>query len=153
MTIVVACGVIAGGCQRRPTPPSGDIAAMLAGPLIDGSELSAASLAGKPALVMFVTPTCPYCLATLPRAVQASHAAHANAVAIFSVGKPENARGVIDHVHWDGPAIADGGALAKHYGIHSFPTTFVLGTDGHAREVLVGEQDEAALADALADAQ
>ncbi len=145
--------MIASACQRGPTPPSGDVAATLTGPLIDGSDFAPTSLAGKPTLVMFVTPTCPYCLATLPRAVQASHAAHANAVAVFSVGKPENARGVIDHVHWDGAAIVDGGALAKHYGIHSFPTTFVLTADGHAREVLVGEQDEAALADALADAQ
>ena len=40
------------------------------------TALMFASLKGKPSLVMFVTPTCPHCLATLPRGAEACASRH-----------------------------------------------------------------------------
>ncbi len=139
------------GCHRAAPVPPGDFAATLTAASIDGHAFDPASIKGKPSLVLFVTPTCPHCLATLPAAADAARAAGGNVVAVFVAGKAENATGVISHSHFWGPVLIDDGALRTRYAIKSVPTTYVLGADGHARDVFIGEQDEATLQDALTD--
>jgi thiol-disulfide isomerase/thioredoxin len=144
--------LLAIGCHRGPKLPEGDIAATLTAPSIAGA-FDPASLAGKPSLVLFVTPTCPHCLATIPRAIAAANAETANVVAVFVAGKAQNARGIVDYTHFTGPALVDDGTLTKRYAIDHVPFTLVLGADGHARDAFVGEQDESTLQTALADAR
>jgi hypothetical protein len=98
---------------------------------------------------VFATPTCPHCLVTLPAADAAARAASATAVAVFVVGKAENAADVIARTHFSGPVLVDDGSLRARYAIHGVPTTLVLGPDGRARDLYVGEQTQATLRAAL----
>lgn len=131
------------GCHRGPTVPEGDVLAAVNRP----------ELHGKASLVMFVTPTCSHCLATIPRAIDAAAARGANIVAVFVAGKEENAKGVIDHTHFPGEWMVDDGALTRRYAVKSVPYILVVGADGHARDAFLGEQDTTTLEDALASAK
>jgi len=131
------------GCHRGPKVPDGDVLAAVNRP----------ELHGKPALVMFVTPTCSHCLATIPRAIEAAAAQGAGLVAVFVAGKEENAKGVIDHAHFPGEWMVDDGALTRRYAIKSVPYILVVGADGVARDAYLGEQETGTLKDALASAK
>jgi hypothetical protein len=139
-------------CHRGANVPEGDVAeAIAAARPVGARALDPASLHGKPAVVLFVSPTCKYCLATLPRAAASAQAHGAGLVAVFTAGGPDNARGVIDYIHFPGTALVDDGTLVKRYHIHAVPWSLVLGPDGHARAALEGEQDQSAFDDALAN--
>ena len=140
-------------CHRGPRPPDGDIAASLTAPAIGEHAFDPSSIKGKPSLVLFVTPTCPHCLKTLPAAAEAARAEGANAVAVFVVGKAENATDVLSHAHFTGPALVDDGSLRRRYAINQVPTTLVLGPDGHACDEYIGEQDESTLRGAISRAR
>ena len=146
-------GVITIGCRRGPALPDGDILATLTLPPLHGGTFDATALKGKPTLVVFMTPTCSHCLATLPRAMRAASANDANIIAVFVAGKAPNAQGVVDHVAYSGPALVDDGTLRKRYAVDAVPFTLVLGADGRAVDAYQGEQDEATLAGALASAR
>jgi len=150
LTLLAALAI---GCRRGPPLPSGDVLASLATAEVAGGAFDPAAMKGKPTLVLFMTPTCSHCLATLPRAMAATSAKNANMVAVFVAGKAPNARGVIDHARYTGPALVDNGALRRKYGIESVPFTLVVGSDGWAVDAYEGEQDESTLADALASAR
>ena len=72
---------------------------------------------------------------------------------MFISGKKENATGVLDHAKFTSPAVLDDGTLKKKYGIRSVPYILVVGANGHASELLVGEQTAGTLVDAIDDAQ
>ena len=139
------------GCHHGPPVPDGDIAQAIASARPVGEHgLDPASLRGKPALVLFVSPTCRYCLATIPRALAAAQAHGAGIVAVFTAGEPANAQGVLTHTHFTGTALVDDGTLVQRYHITHVPYTLVLGPDGHARDAFEGEQDQSTFDDALA---
>jgi thiol-disulfide isomerase/thioredoxin len=140
-------------CRRGPAVPDGDIAATLTARTIDDHAFDPATLRGKPSLVLFVTPTCPHCLITLPRAAGAATAQGANLVAVFVSGKARNAAGVVSDIRFPGAVLIDDGTLLKRYAIKGVPYALVLGADGRARDVFEGEQEESTFVDALADAR
>ena len=153
-TLLLAVALAITGCNRNEMPvPEGDIAATLALPSLGAHKFDPESLRGKPALVMFVTPTCSHCLATIPRGVAAAQKQGAHVVAVFVAGTKENAEGVISHAKFPGAALIDDGTLRKKYRISGVPYSLVLGPDGRAREAFRGEQEEATFRDALADAK
>jgi len=142
---------LAAACTKLP---EGDIAATLTATSVSGAPFDPASLKGAPALVLFVSPTCPYCRAELPLAASAAKASNANVVAVFVAGKKDNAAGVLKSAHFDGAALIDDtGALKQRYDVQKVPYTLVLGADGHAVEQFHGQQDEATLRSALANAR
>lgn len=153
MTSRLVLAVLALACHRGPRPPDGDVAASLTAPTIAARAFDPASIKGKPTLVLFVSPTCPHCLKTLPVAAEAARAEGANAVAVFVVGKAENATGVLAQTHFTGPALIDDGTLRRRYAIDQVPTTLVLGPDGHARDEYIGEQDADCLRGAISRAR
>src|SRR5215208_3354289 len=105
LLVALATSAIA-GCKRNDTPvPDGDIAATLALPSIGAHAFDPASLKGKPSLIMFVTPTCPHCIATIPRGAAAAQAQGANVVAVFVAGNKANAEGVVSHAKFPGTAL------------------------------------------------
>jgi thiol-disulfide isomerase/thioredoxin len=142
-------------CHRRTPVPAGDISASLTLPALPvlGDPLEPTSLLGKPTLVMFVSPTCPHCLAALPLAQDAARASDANIVAVFVAGKRENAAGVVQSTKFTGPALIDDGTLRRRYAVTSVPYTLVLRPDGSAHDAFLGKQDQATLQDAIADAR
>ena len=142
-------------CKRNTTPvPPGDIAASLALPSVGAHSFDPETLRGKPSLVMFVTPTCPHCLATIPRGNKAAQATGANVVAVFVAGTKQNAEGVVSHTQFSGVALVDESkAMIQKYGIKGVPYSLVLGADGRARQAFRGEQEESTLREALGDAR
>ena len=151
--LLIALAICMAGCKKREAGPEGDILETLRAPTLAGATFDPHTLRGKPSLVLFVSPTCPHCVAELPEAQKAAHANDANLVAVFIVGKAENAKGVLDHAKFDGTVLIDDGTLRRRYGIRSVPYTLVLGADGHARQQFHGGQGEATLSDAIADAR
>jgi thiol-disulfide isomerase/thioredoxin len=145
--------VLAIGCHRGPPLPAGDIAATLTAPAANGSAFDPASLHGKPSLVMFVSITCPYCRATIPRAAAAAAAEGGNALLVFVNGSPGGVTSLMTTIKFPYPALVDDGTLKARYGVHAVPYTLVLGADGRARDALEGEQEETALRDALVAAR
>ena len=153
-TLLLAVALAITGCKRNDTPvPEGDVAATLTLPSLGEKAFDPQTLKGKPSLVMFVTPTCPHCLATIPRGAAAAQAQGANVVAVFVAGNKTNAEGVVSHAKFPGAALIDDGTLRRQYKITGVPYSLVLGPDGHAREAFRGEQEESTLRDALADAK
>jgi thiol-disulfide isomerase/thioredoxin len=141
-------------CKRKgEAVPAGDVAATLALPSLGAMKFDPESLKGKPALVMFVTPTCSHCLATIPRAASAAEATGANVVAVFVTGTKENAEGVVSHTKFPGTALIDDGTLRRKYNIRGVPYSLVLGPDGRARQAFTGSQQEATFREALDDAK
>lgn len=143
MRLVLAAALLAAACHRGEPVPGGDVL----------EAIHQTALHGKPGLVLFVTPTCSHCLATIPHAIDAAAARSANVTAVFVAGREENAKGVVDHAHFPGPWSVDDGTLTKKYGIHSVPYILVVGADGRARDAYLGEQDTSTLEDALASAK
>lgn len=152
LLLLIALGLA--GCKRNSEPvPDGDITATLTLPSLGENVFDPASLKGKPSLVMFVTPTCPHCIATIPRGAAAAQQQGANVVAVFVAGNKANAEGVVSHAKFPGTALIDDGTLLRKYNIRGVPYSLVLGADGRAREAFRGEQDESTFRDALADAK
>lgn len=139
-------------CHRRARVPEGDITASLTLPAL-GDPLETSSLLGKPTLVVFVSPTCPHCIAELPLAQDAARTADANIVAVFVAGKRENATGVVETTKFAGPVLIDDGTLRQRYDIKSVPYTLILRPDGYANDAFLGKQDATTLQDAIADAR
>lgn len=153
-TLLILVALAIAGCKRNDTPvPDGDIAATLVMPSLGAHSFDPESLRGKPSLVMFVTPTCPHCLVTIPRGAAAAQAEGANVVAVFVAGTKANAEGVVSHAKFPGAALIDDGTLRRKYNIRGVPYSLVLGADGHAREAFRGEQEESTFREALADAK
>jgi thiol-disulfide isomerase/thioredoxin len=141
-------------CKRSAPVPDGDIASTLTLPSVGAFSFDPATLKGKPSLVMFVTPTCPHCLATIPRGAAAAQAQGANLVAVFVAGNKTNAEGVVSHTKFPGVALVDESReMIKKYEIRGVPYSLVLGPDGHAREAFKGEQEESTFREALANAK
>lgn len=154
LAILCLAAAAVGGCKRRLAVPEGDVAASLDLPTIDDTTFDPGVLRGKPTLVVFASPTCPHCNATLPVAERAATAENANLVAVYLVGNAQHARGVTSHAQFDAPVLLDpGGVLRKRYDIRAVPYLLVLDAKGHATTALRGEQTETALRDALASAR
>ena len=156
-SVVVLLAAAISGCKRNSAPvPGGDITASLALPSLGPNTFDPESLKGKPSLVMFMTPTCPHCLATIPRAAAAAQAKGANVVAVFVAGQKQNVEGVIANKKFTGVALVPDKegqkALIDKFQIKGVPYALVLGPDGKAREAFRGEQDESTFASALSSA-
>jgi thiol-disulfide isomerase/thioredoxin len=152
--LLVAIAFAIPACKKAVPVPDGDIVASLTIPSADDTRpFDAAALRGKPTLVIFATPTCPYCAEELPVAQRAATAENASIVCVYIAGKKENAVSVAKSLGYTGPVLLDDGSLREKYGIKGVPFTLVLGADGHAKEAFRGLQDETTLRGALADAR
>ena len=151
---LVAIALLVVACHRNPTKvPDGDILASLTVPSLAGDPLDTQALEGKPTLLLFITPSCVHCLATLPHAIEAANQQASNIVAVFVAGDTARAQRVVDQLKFPGPALHDDGTLRKLYGVESVPYTVVVGKDGHATDAFEGEQDTDTLARALSHAR
>ena len=134
--------------------PDGDIASALTVPSADlARPFDPASLRGKPTLVLFASPTCPYCAEELPLAQRAAAAENANVVAVYISGQGKHAASVTKSLGFSGTVLVDDGTLRKQYDIKGVPFTLILGADGHATKAFRGLQDEDTLRSALDDAR
>jgi thiol-disulfide isomerase/thioredoxin len=150
----IALVVLSVACHRNTAKvPDGDILASLTIPSLAGDPLDLGALEGKPTLLLFITPSCVHCLATLPHAIEAAQQQATNIVAVFVAGDSTRAQRVVDQLKFPGPALHDDGTLRKLYSVDSVPYTIIVGKDGHATDAFEGEQETDTLARALSRAR
>jgi thiol-disulfide isomerase/thioredoxin len=129
--------------QQRNTPSGA--APALDGVALNGQRLALADYRGAPVLLHFWATWCGVC-----KAEQGNIDAVARELPVLSVASSSgDARAVEAYVraHAVAPAvIADpDGALARRFGVHSFPTSFVIDAKGEIRHVEVGYTTELGL--------
>lgn len=139
--LIVIAGIRA--YQQRDLPsvvPSG-----VAGPSLDGTQLSLADYRGKPVLLHFWATWCGVCRAeqgtidalaqTQPVLSIASQSGRVSQVKQYATEHEIKARVLVD----------ESNALARSFNIHSYPTTFVLDANGVIRFSEVGYTTELGL--------
>ncbi len=139
-------------CTKTTPAPPGNIAGKLAVPTADGSPFDPATLAGKPAVVVFWRPGCPHCRTELPDVARACKDKGATAVAVQVAEAPPTGLRVLEGLKWDGVVLVDDGTLRKDLAITKVPWTLVLRPDGTAARAFVGAQSYETLSGAIAAA-
>ena len=129
--------------QRRDMPKGS--APPLAGTDLRGEPVSLADYRGKPVLLHFFATWCGVCkieqhnidavTGDLPVLSVASNSGSGNEVADFV-----RQRGILPRVVLD-----EEGALASRFGVHAYPSTFVIDGSGEIRHVEVGYTTELGL--------
>ncbi len=153
MLVLGVASAISGCRGKGESVPEGDVVASLTSPSATETAFDPATLRGKPTLVLFASPTCPHCTSELPIAQAAALAEDANIVAVYVSGAKKHAASVTKSAGFTAPVLVDDGTLRKRYAITAVPYLLVLGADGHARSAFRGEQAEATLREAIADAR
>ncbi len=129
--------------QQRDAPSG--VAPELVGVTLKNQPVSLADYRGAPVVLHFWATWCGVC-----EAAQGNLNAVARELPVLSVasqsGKaPQVERYVREHGVVPTVVIDDSGALAKRFGVHAFPTTFVLDGEGRIRHVEVGYTTELGL--------
>jgi thiol-disulfide isomerase/thioredoxin len=137
-------------CRREAAPPPGNIAARLTIPTRADTPFDPATLGGKPALVVFWRPGCPYCREELPGAQRAADERGVPAIAVqIAEGKTAGTT-VLGQLAWKGVDLVDDGTLRRELAVKQVPWTLVLRSDGTAARAFVGRQSYETLKSALA---
>jgi len=137
-------------CHREPAPPSGNIAARLTIPTRADVAFDPTTLGGKPALVVFWRPGCPYCREELPDALRAASERSVPVIAV-QIAEGKTAGGaILTKLGWSGIDLVDDGTLRRELKVSSVPWTLVLRDDGTAARAFVGRQSYETLERALA---
>jgi peroxiredoxin len=142
-----------------PEPPgAGDAAPAFGGPTVRGGEVDHRALRGQVVLLDFWATWCPPCVRSLPH-LEALHRRYADQG--FQVigmnqepGQRSRVRRFLEARNIGFPSVVDeAGAIAARYGVHTFPTSYLLDRDGRVitsyRGVPSFERVERAVQDAL----
>ncbi len=130
-------------CKRGTPPPAGNIAAQLTIPTRAGAAFDPSALAGKPTLVVFWRPGCPYCLQELPDALRAAKERGVPAVAIQIAESKAAGQAALERIGWQGEGLHDlydDGTLRRALGVSSVPYTLILRSSGTAARAFVGRK-------------
>lgn len=118
---------------------------------LDGKELDARALAGKPVLVKFFADYCQPCKETLP-AAERVHQTHPDVlfIGIDEDDSVETARTLAEHHGLTFPVVHDeGNVLSGRFRVSTMPMTFVADSSGVIRWVGAEGQTEADLTRAV----
>lgn len=120
--------------------------------VLKGSEVTLASLRGKPALVNFFASWCTPCIREAP-AVQRAYAQLSGRAGVVAVAWNDTRGSTLSYLKrfgWTMPVLEDpNGEVGDSYGISGLPTTFVLDAEGHILKRLAGPQTTAQLVAAV----
>jgi thiol-disulfide isomerase/thioredoxin len=133
-----------------PLPPGpGRVAPALAANTPEGKEETLASHHGEVVILDFWATWCPPCVAAMPSLERLHRKYKDRGFTVIGVNQePEDVPSVRRFIADRGltlPVVIDGGAIAKEYGVFSYPTSFVIGRDGVIRKIHHGPAAEAEL--------
>jgi cytochrome c biogenesis protein CcmG, thiol:disulfide interchange protein DsbE len=121
--------------EGKPAPPWTE-------PLIDGKNLTMASLVGKPVYLNFFATWCPPCNAEAPdvNAVQREFASQGlHVIGVDVLENAAKAKTFVRQHHLDYPAVVDSGTLRDEYQINGMPVHVFIDAHGIVRKIAVGE--------------
>lgn len=132
--LVVSGRFVAIALGPKPAAP-GEAAPPFSGQAVAGGALELADFDGRVVLVDFWATWCPPCVASLPH-LEELHQAHRNeGFLVLGVNQepnaPEHVRAFLSRRGITFPSVFDvGGAIAAQYGVHTFPTSFLVDRTG-----------------------
>ncbi|HKU44102.1 MAG TPA: protein disulfide oxidoreductase [Polyangiales bacterium] len=120
-------------------------APQLSGTDLQGEQVALADYRGKPVLVYFWATWCGVCKATQPNVDALARELPVLSVASQSGSAAEVSAYAREHGVASKVVVDTRGALAKRFGVHAFPTLFVIDGAGAIRSVEVGYTTELGL--------
>ena len=117
----------------------------LAGIDLEGKPVSLATYRGKPVLVHFWATWCGVCNAEQSNIDAITRDFPVLSVASQSGAAPQIAGFVREHGIAPAVVVDEQGELARSFGVHSFPSSFVIDADGEIRHIEVGYTTEIGL--------
>jgi len=118
-----------------PEPPSaGDVAPAYGGPTVSGEDLDAGALDGQVVLLDFWATWCPPCVSSMPHLQALQDRYGAQGLQVVGVnqepGQVDRVRRFLRTNNIGFTSIVDhAGAIAARFGVHTFPTSFLIGRD------------------------
>lgn len=110
----------------------------LSGTAVSGDPLALSASPGEPVLVHFWATWCGVCRAE-EGTIDSIAGSHRVITIASQSGGPDEVRAYMRQQGVSFPAIVDtSGELAQRWGVHAFPTSFVVGPDGTIRNVEIG---------------
>lgn len=131
--------------QTRSLVPSGEPAPTWELATLDGGSLSSESLKGRPTVLFFWAPWCGVCKADAHNiaSVQEAVGDDVNIVSVaLSFESIRNVRSFAEEHGVPGPVVLGDRAMAKDFRIDSFPTLYILDSDGRVASRAVGYTTE-----------
>lgn len=134
-----------------PLPPGPGVHAphFNAPALADGASVRLDALHGKVVLLDFWATWCPPCVASLPGLQKLHEEFGDQELVVLGVNQEPGAEdGVRTFLRRRGlsfPSVVDSGAVARSYGVYSFPTSFLIDRRGEIRRVYRGPASESRL--------
>lgn len=139
-----------GGIVTGPPPPKAGIEAPAFGGLTPtGAPLKLADHSQKVVLIDFWATWCPPCVASMPALEHVYREYKDRGFVVIGVnqeaGEEATVRDFVRAREVTFPILMDTGAIAKDYGVFTFPTSFLIGKDGVIRSVHRGVTNESQL--------
>ena len=126
-----------------PTPPRrGAVAPAFSAPDLVGVQKSLAEFRGQVVLVDFWATWCPPCVASMPDLERTYQSLGERGFVVLGVNQepetPDRVRGFVKSRGLSFPVLFDPGAIRRDFGVHSFPTSFLVDRAGTICEVFRG---------------
>lgn len=137
-----------------PVPPRRGVPApAFSAPDLGGQEKSLAQFRGQVVLVDFWATWCPPCVASMPELEATYRSLGARGFVVLGVNQepesPDRVRGFVRSKGLSFPVLMDPGAIRRDFGVHSFPTSFLVDREGTICEVFRGPVSGARLTKAV----
>jgi len=133
---------------QQPSPSAGGTVPAFKLSSTDGSQVSLADLAGKPAVINFWATYCPPCRAEMP--LLQKRAGPQSGVQLVLINEGESrqaARDYLDSLGLRNPSLLDSDLKVGHeFGAIALPTTVFVRADGTIADRHIGQLDDAVLA-------
>lgn len=137
-----------------PTPPRRGVPAPSFSAVdLGGQAQSLADYRGRVVLVDFWATWCPPCVASMPELESTYKSLASRGFVVLGLNQepesPERVRGFVSAKGLSFPILIDPGAIRRDFGVHSFPTSFLVDREGTICEVFRGPVSGAKLTRAV----